>query len=237
MELRPKDVFVAVQTCPERRQHRLRTLQSIENSDIGTRYSLLEHPLPAEPGPALPTSLRLLQQRAIRRRPRLYKSRRIMEHLRHVLHVMYDSGAPYSLRLEDDVLVNRNILHNLATWPALGEESFGVGWLFCSEALLKARRSVGYGRASKTPYRNSREMFASLGILFPRAVIPQVLGKLTGYSQDLAISRAVWDCGRRCFFHVPALVENRIRVPSARGNVADPRYHTTCGFFDKDFRR
>ena len=39
-----KHVTVIVQTCPERRGARDETLASLEASDIGTNYTLLEHP-------------------------------------------------------------------------------------------------------------------------------------------------------------------------------------------------
>ncbi len=231
----PEDIFVAVQTCPQRREARVPTLDSIERSDIGSRYELLEQLVPPPPENETPRQRRRRLRTLARRVPP--PATLVMEHLRRVLQTMYDSGAEYCLRLEDDILVNRHVLHNLSTWPALEDRDFGAGWLFCTKPLLDDRLRVRRSRGSGTPYRACKEMFAALGVLFRRNMIPEVLRRLKGPAQDIGLSTAVWKSGKRCFFHVPALVENRVELPSVRGNGVSLRYHVAGELFDPEWKR
>ena len=46
-------------------------------------------------------------------------------------------GCKWILRLEDDIIVNRHILHNIQHWPALHDPLFGFGTLFVPDRWLR----------------------------------------------------------------------------------------------------
>ena len=204
-------IAIFLQTCPQRRTDRLPTIESIEQSDIGTDFTLLEHP----------------------------EGQDMRTFFRHVLGTMADSGADFALRLEDDVIVNRHILHNLSSWSALDDPLFGAGWLFVPEAAL----SVHFKTSRGIKYRALAEMWAALAVVLPVKYVPACLDELARSEkpdQDLILSRAVWRLGKRCFFHEPSLAENR-DPPTAFGTKYLPgtrKQHLFAGStFSTDWKR
>lgn len=180
-------VAVFLQTCPQRRTDRLPTIESIRQSDVGDDFTVLEHP----------------------------EDQDRRSFFRHVLATMADSGADYALRLEDDAVVNRHVLHNLSTWPALDDPLFGAGWLFVPEAALSVHFKVSRG----VKYRALPETWASLAVVIPVKYLPaclEELEKAEKLEQDIILSKAVWRMDKRCFFHEPSLAENR-DTPTAFG--------------------
>lgn len=173
-------VAVFLQTCPQRRTDRLPTVESIRQSDVGDDFTVLEHPEEQD-------------KRAF---------------FRHVLETMADSGADYAIRIEDDAIVNRYILHNFSTWPAINDPLFGAGWLFVPEAAL----SIHFKTSRSVKYRTLSDMWAALVVAIPVKHVPACLNELDQsekVDQDLILSRAIWRLGKRCFFHEPSLAENR----------------------------
>jgi hypothetical protein len=225
-----REVAVFVQTCPARRVGARETLESVRASDIGEDFSVLEHP-------------------SDQTKCQFFES---------VLRQMSAADAPYVMRLEDDVIVNRHILHNFLTWPALKNPLFGAGWLYVSEAAFRATRTHRMG------YRNTEVMYGSLCVGMPRehvAAAVQLLEewqKLFGcaldtcncgkrndrprmsktYGQDCALSRAVWKLGKRVFFHDPVLAENRL-IQSTHGlkTTGHPSHWRAGKLFQVQWRR
>lgn len=198
-------ISVFLQTCPQRRTDRLLTIESLKQSDVGDGFTVLEHPEGQD-------------KRAFFRR---------------VLETMADSGADYALRLEDDVIVNRHILHNLSTWGAIDDPLFGAGWLFVPEAAL----SVHFGTSRGTKYRALAEMWAALAVVIPVKYVSVCLDELDRsekLEQDLIMSRAVWKLSKRCFFHEPSLAENR-DPPTAFGTKYLPGTTTKHLFAGRTF--
>jgi hypothetical protein len=213
-----KSVAVFVQTCPARRGLIGPTLASLRTSDARTIFEVLEHPDGQE-------------------RCRFYRS---------VLAAMADCGAGHVIRCEDDVIVNRHLVHNYLSWPALREPLFGCGWLYVSEAAYRdhvTTRTTARGER----YRATELMYGSLCVAMPVAhalrclVMFDELVELYGcplqsctrtnrrcehrnhrprqrhsYGQDTLFSRTMWRMGRRVFFPQPVLAENRL-IPSTRG--------------------
>ena len=214
------NIKVFVQTCPQRRETRRFALESIEQSDIGKDYTLVEHTDGMQPGDGTGRA-----------------KARVLKFFGDLLQQMYESGVDYCLRLEDDVIVNRHILHNIRTWPALSEKNFGVGWLFVPPGVIEDEVNRGKGPRTGTHFRNNRGMFGALAVLFPRDRIPLISPKHLRLGQDIAISAAMWDHGWRCYLHEPSLVENNLRIPSARAHTNSPDFHAVGPDFKRKWRR
>lgn len=195
------DLAVFVQHVPGRPAwDHMRTC--LEESDVGKKYSLHHQP------PGMP----------------------IRENFLHLLRRMSRAETPYVLRLEDDCsAINRHIVHNLLSWPALHDHRFGVGWGI----------RLGGGRRLGDRWHNG-VLHASLCTLFLTSDLPEIIRLVErgNEPQDLALTRAVFDMGKQVCIHGPSLVENNIHVPSVVGSVGHtPRDHTSCGTFDLNWRR
>lgn len=202
-----------LQTCPQRRLDRLPTIQSLQQSDVGDRFTVVEHP----DGVGLHAFFGTF------------------------LEAMAAAKTDYVIRFEDDVLVNRHILHNVVTWPALADPLFGAGWLFVPEIAFGVAKHVRSSRGIK--YRNTPEMWAALAIVLPTKLVPLCLDELkqtVKADQDLVISRAVWKAGKRCFFHEPVLAENRdpVSAVGTRYPRGTTKKHLFAGrLFSADWKR
>ncbi len=229
-----KQVAVFIQTCPARWLSASGTLESVRASDIGEDFNLLKHP------PNVPKC----------------------EFFAQVLRTMAAAPARYVMRLEDDVLVNRHILHNFLSWPALRDPLFGAGWLYVSEASHRDHWRTG--ESSLGRYRNSDVMYGSLCVVMPREYIAAAVKlvdeweKAFGcaldtcncskknkkprasktFGQDAALSRSVWALGKRVFFPNPVLAENRL-LPSTHGlkTTGHPAHWRAGKLFKPNWRR
>jgi len=123
----------------------------------------------------------------------------------------------YVLRLEDDVIVNRHILHNVKTWPALDEPQFGMGDLFNYDGMwpdfldLTRLRPVRDGVLR----RLELDQIGAQGQLFASAALPKVFNKVPrafemwsscGCAYDHIVSRACNYAGFGYYAHLPSLV-------------------------------
>ncbi len=212
------DVTVFVQTCPQRREIVKATMASLERSDASGHIVVMEHPEGVE-------------------KCRFYRT---------ILEAMAQSSSGHVIRCEDDIIVNRHLLHNYLTWPALRNPLFGCGWLYVSELAAQDRTAISRGEL----YRTSDLVFSSLCVGMPveharwcldrfdrmttrygcaLETCQNVAGvrcshrkkegspRRRGYfGQDGSISLTMFERGRRVFFHRPALAENRL-VPSTHG--------------------
>lgn len=209
------DATVILQTCPQRQEDAKKTIESLRASDAASALEVMEHPRGVE-------------------RCRFY---------REVLAKMAAAETPYVIRCEDDILVNRHLVHNFLSWPALTDPRFGCGWLYVPAAAFTHESATRLG-----PFviRNSPIMYGALCVgmptaharaaldLFDRWIADSGCG-LTGCTmnrrcehetrrppprrgQDTLLSQAVWQLGKRVFYHQPVLAENRV-IPSARGTT------------------
>jgi len=206
---------VAVQTCAGREIALGRTCAELEASDVGSAYTVFDHP----PG------------------------KTVVEHCLGVLDALSKAGTEYAIRLEDDVLVNANILHNLRTWPALGEPDFGAGWLYVPRCLLLDLARTGYGRKTRSAHRiTDPRLGGSLGVLFRTGDLPAVIEQMrshAGLVQDWSMSRAVFELGKRVYYAKPSLLEHNVDVPSSLEHSAKHHgiYHTSGGYFQRAWKR
>lgn len=196
------NVSTYVQSVPNRPQWP-ETLKSIRASDVGTDF------------------YRSVQPRHLSAR----------DHFLDLLRRMARDSADLVLRLEDDCVVNKSILHNVATCPHWRDHRCGALWLFCP---------------LDRPYDglwDRSELHGSVGVALRPRDIPHLIPRVRRWfeennrplSQDIALSRAVWLSGKRVFLHQPALVDHQ-EGPSAVGNDDNPAVRVGAGF-DGEWRR
>ena len=150
------------------------------------------------------------------------------------------------LRLEDDTLVNKHLIHNVCTWPVPHvEPKFGMGFLSVSNPVLKDTPHIAYGEKLKTPWRNYKAMHFGGGILWNRREFQKRIRRIKKcmcrHVPHLACavcpSQVFREDGLRSYFHVPSIV--KIDLSYARhvdGKVIGEGVHGTQPF-DRDFRR
>jgi hypothetical protein len=208
-------VAVAVQTVAGREAALDRTRRSIEASDIGTAYCVLTH----APGQT------------------------VLAHCVAVLAELARSPAAYALRLEDDVIVNRHVLHNLTSWAALDEPNFGGAWLYVPRPLMLDRIRIGYGPMTRSAYRINGDLLGgSLGVFFRTKDLPAIIDTIRNgaeVAQDWALSRAIYTLGRVVYFCKPSLLEHDVTSQSSLGHSAHHHgiYHTSQGYFHPSWKR
>lgn len=206
-------VAVFVQAVAGRRSWET-TRASIEASDIANRY-LVSYQAP---------------------------DKSIREHFLDLLLWMSKSPEPWCLRLEDDILVNRYILENIAGWPAKDHPDFGAGWLFDPGGTTRTTHDRLYGRIGNDRW-HSGELHCCQAVLLKTEAIPVLrqfcadwFSRNPSDAQDIALSRAVAFMGKRICVHAPPLAEHLINFKSSLGH-GKTRSHTTEGAFKLKWRR
>lgn len=204
---------MVIQTCPQRRGKREPTLKSIRESDIGNNFVLMEHP----------------------------EGQHIKAFFKDVLLFMSRAPTPYVIRFEDDVLVNKHILHNALTWGALKHPDFGAGWLMVPEKVL----DDAYVSRAGFKYRR-RGMWAALAVIFPTKHVASCLEDYDAIRimrQDITLSAGIRRLNKLIFLHQPSLAENRdwdSSLGSTRGTTgvaARPQMFRAGRHFDPNFKR
>lgn len=202
------DVFVYVQTCPQRRETRSETLASLDASDARGQYTVIEHP------------------------PGVHAQQFYVDALRQA----QASGKAIVVRLEDDVDVNRHLLRNVLAWPALREPAFGMGFLSNSNGYTPpfARTASGAFRALRPDLSAALgQVWRADGLAEFIAHLEQhqhhrdALSTVKRINYDHVMSRTCTELGRGVYVHFPALVrENRIGLTcSSWGNNGQPGWH------------
>jgi hypothetical protein len=208
-------VFVQAPKSPRSGWNEVR--DSIEQSDIGTNYQVVHQS----------------------------EGQTMAEHFLALLDRMAQADTDLVLRLEDDVDVNRHILYNLSTWPALDDARFGVGWAFdpggsCYTAFERKWRKI----PTKCRWTN-HIMAYSLGTLMYRKDITRFregcakwFRMTQSQDQDIALSDAVLKTGKLACVHAPSLLEHRVDFPSLLGHKhTGNRAAESGGAFFKTWRR
>lgn len=178
---------------------------SIRASDIGENFTISEHP------PGITAA----------------------EHWKATHELAARAKGEFVIVVEDDVLVNQHILHNVETWRYKHDEkTFGAGWLYTPG---------GYGHRD-TWYQGTWEWYGTCGVLYKTSRLPFLIEKAWermqahGTPWDLAMSWACHLDGRRLRVHHPALVEHLNQLPSKLGNAPGGR-RDSGGTFSKDWKR
>lgn len=204
-------IGVYIQTVPGREAVLAGLEQSLQQSDVGRDYTVLQH----QPGET------------------------VAEFFVRLLRTMSGSHRKLVLRLEDDALVNRHLVHNCTTWEMARQDDFGVGWLYSPPMSVL---DYIYQRRVNNPWRK-RLVCGCVGTLFRTADLPWIIegcerwfAQKGGDAMDFAISSAVYDAGRLLYLHDPPIVEHRTEVKSSLGHAIWPE-HSTCGTFRPEWRR
>ena len=189
---------------------------SIESSDIGTDYELCMQ----EPGT------------------------HITEHFMALLRHMSEAKTDLVLRLEDDVEVNRHIVHNLTTWPTIHDPRFKIGWAFDPAGRTRTIHDHVYERPPSREIWEEDELAYSLAVLMWTRDVMAIHDACAEFykthpgttAQDLALSRAQHHIGGGLVIHPPSLVEHMLDLPSSLNHPHD-KYSTSMGSFMKDWKR
>jgi hypothetical protein len=223
--VRPEEIAVVVHTCPARRDKLEPLKKSLAESDA-TCVVWEEEPEGATNFEARLHYLDLLC-RAARR-------------------------APYVLRLEDDIIVNKHLLHNLCTWPALRDEYFGMGLAFVNRLLYEEPHNYDnhtnqygvYRNPASTPWAQAH-FFKSLPLRSAVESYWQLLYEKRGLGArcenmslafDWAITQAMGDRGYRVYLHQPSLADCT-EVADVRVSGAIIRVPHRARDFDPDWKR
>lgn len=226
------EVTVIVQTCQERKKLLAPTLDSLLESDARDSFRVLLHP----------------------------QGERHCRFFRSVLIAMAAVSTPWVIRLEDDVLVNRHLLHNFLTWPALSDPRFGAGWLFSPQILLN-QTQLEQGHYIRNDPIMSYAFGVGLKAETAQACIDEYDRWIAEYGcglhhctrrgctfvtkphppnqmgQDALFSRAVWGLNKRIFLCEPSLVETRL-LPTTIGTTFWSDNEMSAGLrFNKDWCR
>jgi len=125
----------------------------------------------------------------------------------------------YVLCLDDDVIVNRHILHNLASWPALEDPNFGMGVAFCGGMVLEPpliQTPYGWRRERALTPQSQAHFYRSEILTEATMRIWDVLHKegyrgikieKIVYRFDGNITAAFGALRRRIYVHRPSLVD------------------------------
>lgn len=120
--------------------------------------------------------------------------------------------AAFLLRLEDDILVNRHVIHNVLRWRGFDEPHFGAGWLSVPSNYAHDMNHTGRGTHG-TIYRKYHEMNFGGGIIIPSAVLDD--GLLLDVERHMksmptynftpvrSLSNVMHLHGLRVYFHYP----------------------------------
>lgn len=204
---------VFVFAYPGRSSH-ARLHASLEASDVGKRYRMMYHPRGWPP----------------------------KMHWRNVYETACASKAEWVIILEDDCIVNRHLIHNASTWPAIEDERFGAGWLYNPAGIAKGE--TRWFGASMPP----GSMWGTVAMLYRVRDLPTIMNVAW---RAMGKSRLPWDhaidigvvsgIGKECAVHWPSLAEHPLDTPSVVGNRNDTavarKSRTSFGTFDLTWKR
>jgi hypothetical protein len=123
--------------------------------------------------------------------------------------------SDFVLRLEDDVVVNKHIEHNIKNWPALQRDDFGVGSVFDLADTVWYRFKEPDGTVW-----NGEDWITAQGLVFKSSLVPKLVSRMREIRKDAfkfrrvlrlnfdqVVAAAIHDMGLRVFFHEPCLVD------------------------------
>jgi len=147
-----------------------------------------------------------------------------------------DETVEWMLRIEDDAVVSKHIVHNVCCWSATQHELFGAGWLSVTSEMVRDASHVASHGGFLT--REFPEAHFAGGVLmrtsFLAGVLPLVRRRLSlgeyrdstptevrnvprRFAPGCALSNAVWNSGRRVFFHSPSIVAIDMTIQTYHG--------------------
>jgi hypothetical protein len=151
----------------------------------------------------------------------------------------------YVLFIRDTVVVNRHIMHNVRTWPALKDPRFGAGWLFDPGGEFTERSHIDkiYQQPGSDGWHADHVPYA-YAVVLRSADLPEICDYISTWLEnedktieniDVAIGLAVQAMGKQICVHAPSLVDYDPTVPEPVP-IEDPRA-TSGGTFLADWKR
>lgn len=179
----PISIHACMVSCDSRRALRERTLASLHATDWGRA----------------PVSVKI--------DPGLGKGpeQRQTETARLALEAGLRSGATLVLFLEDDLIFNRHIVHNLSHWPPLVRREIALASLYNPGIA-----PLAWGASGNFTLASNESCFGSQAFLIPRETLEHVLkhwNKVDG-KQDIKISRLASRIQALMYYHTPSLVQH-----------------------------
>jgi hypothetical protein len=214
-----------VHACTTRSEKHGPTIESLDDSDLKGRYELIECPSWKDVGiPAInkwwcDTMVRLATE-------------------------PFEGGSPpdFVVRLEDDVVVNKHILHNIETWPSLQENDFGMGLIFNWDCLWPPLPQMQRWRKNGCLIRLDVDIACAQGQVFRADFIPSLVRRIPKSQTwfppwhvvfDHVATRATRLAGKYVHVHLPSLVNCHrgchVGVGGDRrpGNYSNKTFHPT----------
>jgi ADP-heptose:LPS heptosyltransferase len=190
-------------TCSERDRVRQLTLDDLAATDWGdTPIHVLVDPEPLGPSPVV-----------ARARAGEEKMQRIGRQVLHALQQFLDHSADYLLLLEDDLIFNRNLRHNILRWrPVLSGEVTLAG-------LYNAGfHELAYDIRGHAVAVAPESAFGSQAFLISRAAVEHTVRawNTSTVAPDLRLIALSAQLQHPLFYHSPSLVQHR-DVPSTWG--------------------
>jgi ADP-heptose:LPS heptosyltransferase len=180
---RPPRICAVMISCPERRQMRTATLRRLAATDWGEEPVLVQ--IDESSGPDRVHRIARTVQLALRRG--------------------LEARAEYLLLLEDDLVFNRHLLHNLAAWLPLKSGAVTLAGLY--NPGIKA---LACDVKNRFFVADPRAVFGGQAFLLSAATVNFLLerwGEEAG-PPDLRLPRLAARLGRPLFYHAPSLVQH-----------------------------
>ena len=136
--------------------------------------------------------------------------------------------ADYILLLEDDLVFNRHLRHNVQNWPPVRTRAATLAGLYNSKVC-----ELAYDLKNNLRIVDANSIFRSQAFLIARTTIAHLLRHWNnlGGTQAIKISRLAARLRNPIVYHAPSLV-NRIGIPS---EVWDENFHFARDF-DPDWK-
>lgn len=199
MPIAPQDIYVWLQTTVRRDSSK--TLLSVRHSDIGENFEVVTDHIDRK-FPDDYASLQTWWQNAWGLQ--IEKAKRL--------------GRTHILRLEDDILVNEHILHNISRWSALQSPKFGIGVLFHPDYWADRPELLRVEPTTGATFRSVIDVEGAQGQVLPlshaQAILNGVPAALAARGQkptdqpsfDWSLTRSAASLGLYTYVHDPALV-------------------------------
>jgi hypothetical protein len=202
---KPPRILPVMISCPDREALRERSLRSFAKTDWASEAPLVQ----------IDSELEEPDRRIRQTRNTLRALRRGLE-----------TSAEYILFLEDDLIFNRHLWHNLMHWLPLREGRLTLGGLY-NPGLRETACSI----ADQAVLVKPGHIYGSQALLLPRDVVARVVRRWNRISgmQDIRISRLAAGSGA-AHYHAPSLVQH-VGFKSLWGGS----YHGAVDF-DPDWR-
>jgi hypothetical protein len=186
-------IFFWVHTCPQRDAVVEGTLDSLRESDVGA-FSVWRH------GPDITTSEEIEDWWETR--------------------LLAASKVPdFFVRLEDDVVVCRNIRHRVSRWGALQKPDFGVGLLYRWQGTNDSPTIID--RSGDFPRIVDYQHMGAPGMVFRSGIVPslvrtmrhirktRIFSRFGKLNFDTIVGQACHELGFSVYLHEPSLVDCR----------------------------